>query len=80
MSLLTETIPVSLTSLKDSNGQPADQVDSHNNIRSIERGKVVYPKSDKNLTAKDYEENLSWCAVIFSLYLCIQHGHGLLNL
>ena len=67
MSLLTEMIPVSLTSLKGSNGQPADQVDSHNNIRSIERGKAVYPKSDMNLTAKDYEENLSWCAVIFSL-------------
>jgi len=71
VSLLTKMIPVSLASLKGSNGQPADQVDSHNNIRSIDRGKVVYPKSDMNLTAnykyKDYEENLSWFAVTFSL-------------
>ena len=56
MSLLTEMIPVNLASLKGSNGQPADQVDSHNNIPSIDRGKLVYPKSDMNLIAKDYEE------------------------
>ena len=60
-------ILVSLTSLKGSNGQPADQGDSHNNIDLIDTGKVVYPKSGMNLTAKDYEEKISWSAVTFSL-------------
>ena len=60
-------ILVSLTSLKGSNGQPADQGDSHNNIDLIDTGKVVYPKSDMNLSAKDYEEKISWSAITFSL-------------
>ena len=43
-------IPVSLTSSKGSNGQPLDQVDSHNIIGSVDKSKVVYHKSYLNLT------------------------------
>ena len=38
-----------------------------NNIDFIDTGKVVYPKSDMNLSAKDYEEKISWSSVTFSL-------------